>query len=60
MFQEDHKRLMSEARTISNAARAAIWRALVTARQIERLVSPRSRKIEIALVNAKAQGQNSS
>jgi hypothetical protein len=38
MFREDHERLMSEARATSNAARFALWRALVTARQIEKLV----------------------
>jgi hypothetical protein len=43
MFQEDHKRLMSEARAISSAARAALWRVLVTARQIEMLVRSCSR-----------------
>ena len=52
MFREDHERLMSEARAISNAARAALWRALVTAHQIEKLVRPRSDKNEISLGSA--------
>ena len=47
MFRKDHERLMREARAISNAARAALWRALVTARQIEKLVRPRASKNEI-------------
>ena len=47
MFREDHERLMSEARAISNAARAALWRALVTAHQIEKLVRPRAGENEI-------------
>jgi hypothetical protein len=51
MFRKDHERLMSEARAISNAARAALWRALVTARQLEKLVAPRVRKIDITLGN---------
>ena len=49
MFRKDHERLMSEARAISNAARAALWRALVTARQIEGLVGHSARKNEITL-----------
>jgi hypothetical protein len=56
MFQEDHKRLMSEARAISNAARAALWRALVTAREIEKLVGPCASKNEITRGNAKGSG----
>jgi hypothetical protein len=52
MFREDHERLMSEARATSKAVRAALWRTLVTARQIEKLVHPRARKIEITLGNA--------
>jgi hypothetical protein len=52
MFREDHERLMSEARAISNATRAALWRALVTAHQIEKLVRPRSDKNEISLGSA--------
>ena len=52
MFREDHQQLMSEARATSNAARVALWRALVTARQIEKLVRPRVRKIEITVGNA--------
>jgi predicted acetyltransferase len=56
MFRKDHKRLMSEARAISNAARAALWRALVTARQIEKLVSLRAGKNEITRGNAKVTG----
>jgi hypothetical protein len=47
---------MSEARAISNAARAALWRALVTARQIEKLVSLRAGKNEITRGNAKVTG----
>jgi hypothetical protein len=47
MFQETHERLMSEARAISNEARAALWRALVTARQIEKLVGHHVRRTEI-------------
>jgi predicted acetyltransferase len=47
---------MSEARAISNAARAALWRALVTARQIEKLVSLRAGKNEIIRGNAKVTG----
>jgi hypothetical protein len=38
MLREDHQRLMSEARATSNAARVGLCRALVTARQIEKLV----------------------
>jgi hypothetical protein len=52
MFRKDHERLMSEARAISDAARAALWRALVTARQIEKLVRPRASKNEITRGNA--------
>jgi hypothetical protein len=47
MFREDHERLMSEARATSNAARAALWRALVTAHQIEKLAGHRVRRTEI-------------
>jgi hypothetical protein len=60
MFQEDHKRLMSEARAISNAARAALWRALVTAREIEKLVGPVRAKTKSLAAMPRAQGQNSS
>jgi hypothetical protein len=49
MFRETHEQLMREARAISNEARAALWRALVTARQIENLVRPHARKIDTAL-----------
>jgi hypothetical protein len=45
MYRDDHDRLMREAHVISNEARAALWRALVTARQIEILVRPRARTI---------------
>lgn len=51
IFRKDHDQLMSEAREISNVARAALWRALVTARQIENLVRPRGRNIKRALGN---------
>ena len=47
-----YERLMSEARPISTAARAALWRALVTARQIEKLVRPRTGENEITRGNA--------
>jgi hypothetical protein len=56
MSYQNLERLMREARATSDLARAATWRALVTARQIEKLVRPRSRKIEIALGNAKGTG----
>jgi hypothetical protein len=51
MSHETYERLLDEARATSNLARAATWRALVTAHQIEKLVRPRVRKIEITLGN---------
>jgi hypothetical protein len=52
MFREDHDGLMSEARATSNVARAALWRALVTAHQIEKLVRARADENEITRGNA--------
>ena len=52
MSHDNHERLMREARAASNAAREALWRARVTADQIERLVRPRVRKIDITLGSA--------
>jgi hypothetical protein len=48
MSQENLERLMHEARATSNLVRAATWRALVTAGQIEKLVRPGVRKIHLA------------
>jgi predicted acetyltransferase len=42
MSREDHERLMCEARAVSAAARVALWRAIATARQIEKLVASKS------------------
>jgi hypothetical protein len=39
MFQEQHERLMRKAIAAGTAARAARWRALVIACQIEKLVA---------------------
>jgi hypothetical protein len=46
MSHQNLERLMHEARAISNLARAATWRALVTARQIEKLVRRNAGQIE--------------
>jgi hypothetical protein len=51
MSRQTHERLMSEARAIIVLARAATWRASVTACQIEKLVPHSVHEIKIPYDN---------